>query len=111
KTSDEENYSSAQGNPLDKKQLRQQAADIRKQLAPLKKVISALEAKVAKLDEKLATIDHQLADVSLYEEGNKEQLQSLLVEKGTLNQQKEDLEERWMAQLEQLEAMEVALGL
>jgi ATP-binding cassette subfamily F protein 3 len=110
KTRDDGDCSPGQGNTQDKKRLRQQTADIRKQLAPLKKIISGLETKVEKLDEKLVAIDHQLADVSLYEEGCKERLQALLVEKGALNQQKEDLEARWLEQLEQLEAMEVELG-
>lgn len=93
-----------------KKEKKRREAEIRKQLSPIKKAAEKLEAQVESLQNKLSNIEEKLADTSLYEAEQKAQLQAVLNEQSQLKKQLEDDEERWMALLEELEALEEQLA-
>ncbi|KJS08254.1 MAG: ABC transporter ATP-binding protein [Gammaproteobacteria bacterium BRH_c0] len=92
----------------DRRQQRQQEAELRKQLAPLKKALEATERKIAKVETAIAAIEVQLADSAIYGAEQRDRLQALLLEQGTLRQQKDDLEEEWFGQQDQLEQLELS---
>lgn len=91
---------------VSKKQKRQQQAEIRKKLQPLKKAVDKLETQMERLEVRKQGLEEQLADSELYQDNNKQRLQSLLQDKGQVDQQWEALEEAWM---EASEAYENAL--
>lgn len=93
-----------------KKEKKRREAEIRKQLSPIKKAAEKLEAQVESLQNQLSNIEEKLADTSLYEAEQKAQLQAVLNEQSQLKKQLEDDEERWMALLEELEALEEQLA-
>ena len=94
------------GPRVDKKAERQKAAELRNQLRPLKKNSDALEARLDKLNQQKADIDEQMSDSDLYSDSNKNKLTGLLKEQAELQKQISQVEEEWMAALEQLEALE-----
>lgn len=93
-----------------KKDQRQQAAQLRKQLAPLKKAVTTVEAHIAREEAKLANIESQLANPSLYEAENKSQLQPLLLEQGECKRLLTLLEEQWLEAEEALQTLEESLN-
>ena len=95
---------------VDKKAERQRAAEIRNKLRPLKKQCDQYEQKLDKLNAEKTAIENQLADSSLYEERNKDQLTQLLKSQGDIQQALDELEEKWMNTLEELEEMEAMLA-
>ncbi|HQQ63445.1 MAG TPA: ATP-binding cassette domain-containing protein [Pseudomonadales bacterium] len=95
---------------VDKKALRQQAAQQRQLLAPLKKQIDELEKGIAAQQARLAEIDTALADPLLYEAAQKSRMQALLAEQGVLRKQIDENETRWFALQEQLEQKENLLA-
>jgi ATP-binding cassette subfamily F protein 3 len=92
----------------DKKAKRQQAAELRAQLAPLKKLVTQAEKSMAKIEPTLADIEQRLTDPCIYEQGNKEELKSLLKQQGELKEAMEAYEIEWMDAVEQLEKAEAA---
>lgn len=92
-----------------RKEQRQQAADIRKQLNPINNAIKNTEKDIANTDKKLASIEQDLADSDLYESNNKDKLQALLKQQGQLRLSKETLEERWLELSDEAEALQVQL--
>lgn len=93
----------------DKKQRRQQAAELRKQLAPIKKRVQLAEQAIAKAETELASIEQQLASVEIYEPQNKADLQRLLARRGDLKRELDQREAEWMDASEQFETMEAEL--
>lgn len=81
---------------LDKKEKRQQAADMREKLAPLSKQERRLEAGIEKIQSKLTKIETSLADESMYLEDNKNDLSALIQEQGALKSQLVAIEEEWL---------------
>ena len=108
---DKQNNGNDNAAKVDKKAERQKAAEIRNQLRPLKKASEKLEAELDQLQQRKSRLDEQMADSSLYEEASKETLAGLMKEQASLQQQIEDVEERWMETLEQLESLESELSL
>ncbi len=106
---DKQNNGNDSAAKVDKKAERQKAAEIRNQLRPLKKASEKLEAELDQLQQRKSRLDEQMADSSLYEEASKETLAGLMKEQASLQQQIEDVEERWMETLEQLESLESEL--
>ena len=92
----------------DKKAKRQQAAELRTQLAPLKKSVTLAEKSMAKIEPTLTAIEQRLADPSIYEQGNKDELKTLLKQQGELKEAMEVHETEWMDAVEQLEQAEAA---
>lgn len=81
---------------LDKKEKRQQAAELREKLAPLSKQERRLEAGIEKIQSKLTKIESSLADESMYLEENKNDLNALIQEQGILKSQLVTIEEEWL---------------
>ena len=93
----------------DKKAQRQAAAALRQQLAPHKREADKLERELGGVHEQLAKIDASLGDSALYEAARKDELRDLLAQQAKLKVREADLEEAWMAALEQLETMQAEL--
>lgn len=104
-TSKSANKKEASQKALDPKQQRQEAAALRAKTQPLKKLINNLERKIDKANQALKTVEEQLSDSSLYEAGNKSQLDELLDQQQTLKTESEDLEMQWLEAQESLEAL------
>lgn len=95
---------------LDKKQQRQIAADKRKQLSPLKKQLQKLERQQEKSQQAIQTLEQELAAPELYEDGQKQQLQTLLLQQKQLSQELANIEAEWLELAEQLEELEQAIS-
>ncbi|MGI9288277.1 MAG: ATP-binding cassette domain-containing protein, partial [Pseudomonadales bacterium] len=91
-----------------KKLQRQAAAELRQQLSPLRKNIRAAEQAMQRCNEKLAELEQELAREDIYEDGNKNDLQRLLLEQGKQRQEVAELEESWLSLSEELEKLEAA---
>ena len=94
---------------VDRKALRQKAAEMRKQLQPLRKKMQSAERKVDKLQMQLDDIETQMGDATLYEEANKKRLQALVKQQSELKPQLESTEEEWMMLSEEFEEMEAII--
>ncbi|MGH8484868.1 MAG: ATP-binding cassette domain-containing protein, partial [Pseudomonas sp.] len=93
----------------DKKAQRQAAAALRQQLAPHKREADKLERELGVLHEQLAKVDASLGDSAIYEAARKDELRDLLAQQAKLKVREAELEEAWMAALEQLETMQAEL--
>ncbi len=100
----------AVGDKSDKRSQRQAAAALRQQLAPHKRQADKLELALNTLHGQLAVVEAALGDSSLYEAGRKDQLRLQLDEQAKLKVREAELEEQWMAALEQLESLEQQLA-
>ncbi|GAB3104484.1 ATP-binding cassette domain-containing protein [Aestuariicella hydrocarbonica] len=96
-------------NKVDRKQQRQQAAELRKQLQPLRKKVQAAERQVDKWQTQLDELETQMADASLYEAERKGELQTLLKQQAQKRQNLEQAEELWMELSEEFESLEACL--
>ncbi|MBB6340464.1 ATP-binding cassette subfamily F protein 3 [Pseudomonas fluvialis] len=103
---------SAAGTPdkTDKRAQRQAAAALRQQLAPHKKAADKLEKELSTLHEQLAQVEASLGDSALYEAARKDELRDLLARQTQLKSREAELEEAWMAALEELESLEQQLA-
>ena len=81
---------------IDKKLARQQSAESRKKVAPLKREIKAIESKMEEHQALLGAIEQQLADTSIYDEGNKQQLKTIIAEQAVHKKVLLTLEEQWL---------------
>lgn len=89
---------------VDKKALRQQAAQLREQQAPLRKLVKGLESKMARHQLTLDKIEEELGGEAIYAEANKARLAELIKEQGSAKTSLQDIEEQWFEAQEQLEA-------
>ena len=89
---------------VDKKELRQQAAEQRQKLAPLRKEVKILEQRMEKLHTSLTQIESDLSADSIYQEENKKDLTELLRQQGLLKSELDDVEEKWMEKTEAIES-------
>ena len=94
----------------DKRAQRQAAAALRQQLAPHKREADKLEKALGQLHEQLASVEARLGDAALYEAARKDELRDVLAEQAKLKSREGELEEAWMAALEQLETLEQQLA-
>ncbi len=94
----------------DKRAQRQAAAALRQQLAPHKKAADKLEKELSALHEQLAQVEASLGDSALYEAARKDELRDLLARQTQLKSREAELEEAWMAALEELESLEQQLA-
>jgi len=92
------------GHRGDRKAQRQEAAARREQLAPLRKEAKQLEQQMGNINEQLSVIEKLIADPVMYEEHKKAELADLLLEQGKLRRELEEVEARWLATAETLEA-------
>ena len=98
--------SGAVNSALNKKQQRQDAAVNRKLLQPLRNKLKKLEKQIDKLSHERDTIQAKLLDNTLYDEGNKLQLKTLLVQQATVSQTLAKVEEDWMVTSEEMENLQ-----
>ena len=89
------------------KEQKQLEAQKRAALRPIKLKIEAQEKLMAKLEQRLSEIDERMTDSSLYE-GNKDELEALILERAQLNTQKEEAEELWLELNDELESAQQA---
>jgi len=94
----------------DRRQQRQQAAETRKQLAPARKALEKVEKAMAEVEARIAAVEASLADSDLYDTGQRDRLQALLLEQGQLRQRMAALEEEWFERQQALEELEAAMG-
>lgn len=90
-------------NTVDRKQQRQQQAELRKLAAPLKKQAQQYEKKVIKWQDELANVEEILADSDIYQAENKARLSELMKQQGQLKQTIEENEMLWLELEEQIE--------
>lgn len=88
-----------------KRQQRQQTADIRKARAPIRNRIKRIEQKIEQTQHRLKLVETDLGDASVYEPGRKKRLQDLIFEQADLRRQIASLEENWLQLNEELEAI------
>ncbi|NMP30412.1 ATP-binding cassette domain-containing protein [Thalassotalea sp. M1531] len=81
---------------IDKKQQRQQQAELRKKAAPLKKLVDKINQKMEKWQEELEEIEAILADGGIYQSDDKEKLQSLLKQQAKLADDIAEAEMEWL---------------
>lgn len=97
-----ENAPSASVSSYKTKEQKQLEAQKRAALRPLKLKIEAQEKLMDKLDKRLGQIDERMTDSSLYE-GNKQELEALILERAQLLSDKEAAEELWLELNDELE--------
>jgi len=100
----EEESADAQNTKLNKKELRQQAAEQRNQLKALRDKANKLEKHIQNNQNSLASLDEKLADTSLYDDSQKDKLNKLLLERAKLLSLTETLEEQWLEVSEIMES-------
>ncbi len=88
------------------REARQQAAARRAELAPMRQAVKRTESELEQLRQRLATLVALLADEALYASDQRARLQTLLKERGALEQNRSELEARWLEQQEALEILE-----
>ncbi|AFU99738.2 ABC-F family ATP-binding cassette domain-containing protein [Simiduia agarivorans] len=91
---------------LDKKAQRQQAAAQREKIKPLTNAIKKAEREMEQLQSELETLETALADNSLYDEANKDRMNTLFQKQAGVRAQLDETEARWLELSEQLEALE-----
>ena len=94
----------------DKRAQRQAAAALRQQLAPHRREAEKLEKALGQLHEQLAAVEARLGDAAIYDAARKDELRDLLAEQARFKVREAELEESWMAALEQLESLEQQLA-
>ena len=89
-----------------KKEQRQRAAERRRQLQPLRNQVGKLEKRMEQLTAENQALQGQLAESSLYEAHNKDRLNQLLEQQACVARELEDVEAKWLAASEELEAID-----
>jgi ATP-binding cassette subfamily F protein 3 len=93
----------------DKQERRRLEAEERQRLSNLKKPIESrikrLDEQMAKLGARKQTVDARLADPTIYDDANKEELKSLILDQAYLAKELEQLETEWLEQQEALEQL------
>lgn len=93
---------------INKKELRQQQADIRKQLQPLRNEVSRLEKDMLQTQEKVESIEQELAAPEIYHAENRQKLDDMTRERSKLAASLEQLEESWLEKSEELEKLSLS---
>ena len=83
--------------------MRKQSAEKRILLKTMKDKVKKLEQSIQRNQKLLDGIEEKLADASIYNDENKETLNSLLKERGELVSQNQKFEEEWLKASESLE--------
>jgi ATP-binding cassette subfamily F protein 3 len=81
---------------------RQRLSSLRK---PLESRIKRLDEQMTKLNARKAAVDAKLADPAIYDEGNKDELKTLILDQAYLAKELEQLETEWLQQQEALEQL------
>ncbi|GAB3483115.1 ABC-F family ATP-binding cassette domain-containing protein [Marinomonas epiphytica] len=102
--------SSTNSIKVDKKEERRKAAELREKLRPLRKTIEKHEKHTIDAQRHLDRIGEEMADSSLYEDANKNKLQTLLSDEAKWKKVLEEHEEAWFEAQEALEEAENSLS-
>lgn len=93
----------------DRQERRRLEAEERQRLSSLRKPIESrikrLDEQMAKLNARKTEVDTRLADPSIYDDANKEELKSLILDQAYLAKELEQLENEWLEQQEALEQL------
>ena len=96
---DSERRRRAKETPASKRDARRQSAEARQQLQPLKQEARSLEAEHETLGEALAKLDAEIADQPI-------DIEAILKKRAELARKLDEVELRWIALLEQIDARE-----
>ena len=88
---------------IDKKQQRQQQANLRQQTAPLRKKANKLEQQISQWQTELIRVEEQLADTEIYQAEHKAKLAQCIQAQAKLKQDIENVEMEWLALEEEIE--------
>jgi len=91
---------------VNKKEIRQQAADRRNELKPLRDRIKRLEREMEKLQSALQAIEEKLADTTLYEDDRKDELNDVLFDRARFAASLQEVEGEWLEKSQELEGLE-----
>jgi len=89
-----------------KKEDRRSAAAARQKLQPLRNAVKKSEQKMDDIQVKLNDVEHKLADNNVYQDSEKQQLKTLLLEQGDLKSALEQYEMDWFEASEALQSAE-----
>ena len=93
----------------DRQERRRQEAEERQRLSSLRKPIESrikrLDEQMAKLNARKAEVDARLADPAIYDDANKDELKTLIVDQAYLVKELEQLETEWLEQQDALEKL------
>jgi ATP-binding cassette subfamily F protein 3 len=87
-----------------RKDRKRQQAEQRKQLQPLRQQLLKFEQEMEELHHRQQQLDQLLADPELYDSSQRNNLKQILKEKGDIDRDLGDCEQRWLMVSEQLEA-------
>ena len=87
------------------KERRQQAAAQRERLRPLQREIAHTEKAMAQVEQALLALQARLADPEMYAGSSTGEVADLVKQEGVLKAEQSQLEERWLTQQEELEAI------
>lgn len=90
---------------IDKKQQRQQQAELRKKAAPLKKQVEKLNKQMESWQQELDEVESILAEGSIYQSGDKATLEKLLKQQASLSSHLEEAEMEWLDLEEKIDAI------
>ncbi|MGB1198227.1 MAG: ATP-binding cassette domain-containing protein [Thalassotalea sp.] len=88
---------------VDKKQQRQQQANLRQKTAPLRKKSNKLEQQISQWQEQLTEVEAQLAETDIYQAEQKAKLAQCIQQQAKLKQDIEEVEMEWLALEEEIE--------
>jgi ATP-binding cassette subfamily F protein 3 len=93
----------------DKQERRRVEAEERQrksaQKKPIEQRIKRLDEQMAKLTARKLAVDARLADPAIYDDANKDELKSLILDQANLAKEMEQLETEWLVQQEALEQL------
>jgi ATP-binding cassette subfamily F protein 3 len=93
----------------DRKARRRDDAERRQRIKPYTDKVNALEKQVVRARKNLDAIEAQLAEPALYESGDKDELQGLLLDRARAKAQLSELEDECLVAMEALEQAEQLL--
>jgi ATP-binding cassette subfamily F protein 3 len=95
---------------MSRQEKKRQEAEQRQRLSalrkPLESRIKRLDEQMAKLNARKITVDARLADPAVYDDANKEELKTLILDQAYLAKELEQLETEWLQQQEALEQLD-----
>jgi len=86
-----------------RKTRRREEAERRRRLQPLRSEANRLDGDVERLCARQAALERRLGEPDIYEESNRDELRSLLQERGELARALHEAEEAWLQACEALE--------
>lgn len=90
---------------ISSKERKQQEAKHRQKTQPLRKQIQKLEKLMQQTTDKISAINAQLADGDIYTDGNKQKLQTLLLERAEHEKTHDNAENDWLDISEEIEQL------